>query len=627
MFRAYVSRMPLPALLRGRFTLPDLSALLVRYRKEEEPKCETEVDGEQPEETAAPSLGESLTVGQLALAPLRSRFGQLAAMSLFINILSLTVPIFVLQVYDRVVFHAGLETLKGLVIIVLVAILFDFVLRQARSRLIQMIALRIDISVTRAVFAKLTGLPLRRLEVQTDVQWRTLLRDSDSIRDTFAGPATILLVDLPFVPLFLLVIWIVAGPIAWILLALVPAYLALAIASSFLVGRSSIVEQDSALRRDALAGQLVGGRTAMKALDIGNHLRARFEDSQAEQILSAMKRGSWVDTFSNLTSSAALLTTVLTTTCGVLAIIAQEMTIGGLIAANMLAARVVQPLTQFVTTWRSAVRLRQSAGRIGDLLELDSDRDEGAVQRPRPTGVLSVENVSYSYAADQPAALKDVSFTMRPGGLHGIVGSNGSGKSTLLKVLQGLYPPDQGRVLLDGADIVQFGRAEMARWIGYVSQDTFLFAGSIRDNIAKMRTDIGDEAILLAAERAAVDEFVSTLPDGYGSDVGECGRNLSAGQRQRLAVARALVDNPPILLLDEPSSNLDFQAEQNLCVQLRALSKDRNVIVVTHSRPLLETCDNILVMQEGEIAQAGKGRDVLTQLFPKKTSSRKGRQS
>ena len=556
------------------------------------------------------------TVLQLALRPLLARIGELAALSLCTNLLSLAVPVFVLQVYDRVVFHGGLVTLGGLVIGVLVAIGFDLVVRQARSRLVQMVALRVDVAVIRALFDRLTGLPLRSLETQTDAEWHRFLRDQEAVRDTLAGASTLLLVDLPFIVLFLLVIWMVAPPIAWLLVAVVPVYVLFAAGSSFAIGRATGAEQSSAVAREALTAQLVGGRATVKALGLGPALADRWEGAQASLIEQSLCRGSRVDGFTNVASSLGMLTTVLLTSVGAIAIVGQEMTIGGLIAANMLAARIVQPLTQLIGAWRGVTRFKEAAARLDHLLGQPIERAATTVARERPTGVLTLEDVRFSYDPASAPVLDGLGFSLRPGGLHGIIGSNGSGKTTLLKVMQGLYPPATGRVLIDGADITQFGRADLNRWIGYVPQDAFLLAGSVRDNIASGRADLDDGAILAAARQAEVDPFVVDLPNGYDTDVGEGGRRFSAGQRQRIALARALIDDPAILLLDEPSANLDGEAARRLLLQLGLLARRRTVVVVTHSQAFLRACATVLVLQEGRIAAAGPGREIASRLPP-----------
>ncbi|MEZ5935209.1 MAG: ATP-binding cassette domain-containing protein [Alphaproteobacteria bacterium] len=563
----------------------------------------------------APATSTPRTVVALALHPLLERFGELAALSLVINLLSLAVPIFVLQVYDRVVFHGGLATLGGLVIGVIVALGFDFILRQARSRLVQRIALRVDVGLIRMLLDKLTNLPLRRLEAQSDTDWDRLLRDQETVRDTMAGPATILLVDLPFILLFIGVIWLVAQPIAWLLLALVPVYVAVAAFSSWAIGLASQREQSCFDQRQVQSTQLVRGRAAAKALGLGATLQQAWERSQADLIRGSLHRGGRVDLFTNLSTGLAMATTVAMTSTGALAIVQGQLTIGGLIAANMLAARVVQPLVQLIGIWRVASRLREAALRLNALIAEPTDQTDSALARGRPRGVLTLEDVAFGYEAGGEALLRGIDVTLRPGGVHGIVGMNGSGKTTLLKVMQGLYPPDRGRVLLDGADLRQFGRQDLAAWIGYLPQDPFLVAGTIRDNIARLDDDVDDETILLAAKRANADRFIVDLPDGYRTEVGENGNRFSAGQRQRIALARALIEDPSVLLLDEPNAHLDGQATQQFLSQMRHLSRGRTVILVTHSQPLLAACDTVLVLTDGTIAAAGPGNEMVERLF------------
>ncbi len=576
--------------------------------------------GEQPAESESPAAAPKAAGGQRIAAMvtevLAAHFGKLVVMSIFINALSLAVPIFVLQVYDRVVPYAGIQTLKGLLAAILAAIVFDFILRHARSRLIQMTALQVDARVKRLLFSRLTGLPLRSLEAQSGTQWRDLLRDGEIVRDTVAGSTVVLIVDLPFVLFFIAVIGFIAAPVATVLLALIPVYLALTVISSLVITRSSRSEQEAAAKRDALTGEMVSGRATVKALNLGDSLRDRWEDHEASLIERSVRRGAHVDGFSNIGASMTMLTSVLMTTFGAAAIIGQEMTIGGLIAANLLASRVVQPLTQAIPLWRGLQKLKSSFRRLDDLLAEACDRAESALELPTPKGIVAFDKVRFGYAADKDPIFDSISFRLRQGALHGIVGPNGSGKTTLLKIMQGLYPPESGRVLLDGNDISQFGRADLARWIGYVPQESFLFQGSIRDNITKGRDDLDDAAILKAAERAGVDAFVSDLPEGYDTDVGEAGRRLSGGERQRIALARALLDDPPVLLFDEPSANLDPEAEQRLCDSFQALAAKRNLVVVSHSPQLLSRCDNIIVMGRGGIVLAGPRDDILPRLFP-----------
>ena len=564
------------------------------------------------DETPANEAG-AVSVWSLVTAPLFSRITMLLALSLSMHMLSLAVPVFVLQVYDRVITHAGMETLVGLTSLVLLALVFEFVLRQARGRLIQLVATRVDVALSRRLFAKLSSLPLRDLETWSQARWHTLLRDGDTVRDTVAGPVTILLIDIPFVVLFLAVVWTIASPVAWLLMAVIPLFVGLSVLSSFLIDRANSSEQDAAQRRDALVDQLVNGRSTLKMLGMMPFLRDRWEQLQCRLILQSVERGGRVDTFTHLAAQAALLTTVLMTCFGALAIINQQMTIGALIAANMLAARVVQPLTRTVSVWRAISRVRRAAGRLDAAIAQPEDADDSHLQHDRPHGEIRLQNVCFAFEQGQQPVLNGINLTVKRG-LHGIVGANGSGKTTLLKIMQGLYQPQQGRVLIDGADISQFGKRDLAQWIGFVPQELFFFDGTVQENIARARPDVADDDVVRAARVSGADLFVEKLPDGYGTRMGEAGARFSSGERQMLAIARALVDDPAILVLDEPTAHLDRTAAQAATKQLVELARTRTVVVVSHGADLLQACDTLMVLEAGRVAFSGRSADVLARL-------------
>lgn len=562
-------------------------------------------------DVASPAEKRRSPLAQLLTPPIARLGWQLVVLSLFINVLSLGAPVFSIQVFDRVVPHSGVETLKALVIVMAAVVAFDLILRQARGEMVQRIALQIDVALSRAIYDRLARMPLARLEARRDAEWRSILRDGETIRDSLAGPTALLAIDLPFIVLFIAMISLVAAPVAWVLAALIPVYLALALVSSLSVRRAIRSEQRAAEDNYALIGEIVAGRGTAKALGLGPALRERWETAQAGMMRRAVVRGGRVDYYTHIGATLGVAAGVLMTTVGAVAIIHQEMTLGGLIAANMLASRVVQPMTQIISLWRGVERFAEAARRVNEVLSEPVDREETAVRPPRPEGVLTLEKVRFRYAPEDRPVLEALSARFAPGGLTGILGANGAGKTTVLKLLQGLYRPEEGRVLIDGADIMQFGRRELAEWIGFVPQEPFLFAGTIRDNIARCRSDVSDADILAAADRAGVRDIVDALPDGYDTLVGDGGRRFSPGVRQRIAVARALVDNPPVLLLDEPTANLDFEAERALCEELTRLKADRTVLLVSHSRPVLEICDTLIVLHEGRIVMSGRGEDVM----------------
>lgn len=547
--------------------------------------------------------------------PIKPVLRELLAISLFVNALALGVPIFIQQVYDRVVAHQGISTLKGLVIGMGLLLVFDFVLRQTRARIMQTVALRIDVEVGEKLFDKLMALPLRTLESRPSAYWQLLFRDVDVIRNTLSGSTALLLIDLPFILLFLVVIFAVAEPVAWAFVCVFPLFLWLAWRSGTSLSDAADTEKSRQVSRDTLLAEMIAGRTTIKSLALERSVRPMWDERQARTIRQSLLRGSRGDGFMNLGSMFTLGTNVMLTSIGAMYIIDQKLTMGALIAANMLVARLLSPLNQLVGAWRSLASFRQSTERLGAVLAEAEDRQKSAVSMGRPKGALGLDDVVFGYDPRLPPVLDTIAMIVPAGGMTGILGRNGSGKTTLLKVLQGLYHPREGRVLLDGADIAQFGRTELARWIGYVPQECVLFTGTIRDNIAQGMDHPTDEDILTAAQMAGVHQYIIDLPGGYDTEIGEAGSRLSAGQRQRIALARALIGDPPVLLLDEPSASLDRQAEENLRDILGELARTHTVIVVTHSMVLLPACTNLVLLEKGKIAMGGPTSEMLPRLF------------
>ena len=549
------------------------------------------------------------------LKPLTPVFREVVAMSFFVNILALAVPVFTLQVYDRVVNNAGISTLQGLVVGMFLVLVFDYVLRQSRARILQTVALRVDVELGRRLFRRLMRLPMQTLESKPAAHWSSLFRDVDVIRNTLSGASALLVADLPFAILFLVLIFVIAAPVAWVLLVMLPVFMFIAWRSANIMADASGQERQSTQTRDSLIAEMINGRTTIKALALDRSMEPVWEGKHAENIENAINRGSQTDGFSNLGASMSMLTSLLLTTVGALAIIDQELTIGALIATNMLSGRILGPLNQLVGTWRVYSGFKQASERLGNVFAESAEREISEVTLDKPTGKIAIENVVFSYSEELAPVVSGVTLDIDPGGVHALVGRNGSGKTTLLKIIQGLYQPQSGRVLLDGADIAQFTRSELADWLGYVPQESVLFAGTVRDNIASRLPRATDEQIVKAATEAGVHHFIIDLPDGYATEIGEAGSRLSGGQRQRIAVARALVGDPPVVLLDEPSSSLDRHAEHELKATLIEIAKTRTVIMVSHSPTLLSACDFLYALDRGKLALAGPAREILPRLF------------
>jgi ATP-binding cassette subfamily C protein LapB len=557
------------------------------------------------------------------LEELKPLFKEAAALSFFVNILGLAAPIFVLQVYDRVVFHAGLSTLAGLSLGMILVVAFDFLLRQARAHIMQRVSLKIDVTASRSLFTKITALPLQILESRPTPYWQLLFRDVEVVRNMLSGATAVLAVDLPFAVLFIGVIFIIAWPVAWVLLLVLAGFLTLAWRSAGVVGAASEQEKSAALARDAFMGEVIAGRTTIKALAMSDHIEEQWERRQFNTIAQSMKRGEEADGFVNLGTGLTVIATVAMTTIGALAIIDQAMTIGSLIAANMLAGRLLSPMNQLVGAWRAYAGFKQSVNRLADIHGQPEDLRRSPVTMPRPKGHLTLEEVQFAYDPKAAPAIAGVSLKLPQPGITTIMGVNGSGKTTLLKLLLGLYRPQQGRVLLDGGDLAQFSRGDVARWIGYVPQDCVLLNGTIRDNICQAKPLASDAEIIHAATQAQAHKLIIDLPKGYATPVGEGGGRLSGGMRQRISIARAFLGDPPVIILDEPTSSLDRQAEEDLGRTLLEIAKDKAVIIVTHSPVLLQISSHLVVMEAGKIAMQGPPREIWDELNARRRAATK----
>ncbi|HEC91320.1 MAG TPA: peptidase domain-containing ABC transporter, partial [Alphaproteobacteria bacterium] len=331
------------------------------------------------------------------IRPLKPVFREIAAMSAFINLLALAVPVFTMQVYNRVIRSGAMSTLQGLVIGMVIIVVFDYVLRQSRSRILQTIALRIDVGVGKQLFNKVVSMPLDVLEKFPGAHWQSLFRDVDTIRNTLSGATAVLIADLPFAFLFLGIIFIIARPIAWVLLVALPIFMLVAWRAGTVMSNANKNERETTQGRDEMIAEMIAGRTTIKALALENAMRPIWEKKHAGNIEKAISRGGKTDSFSNLGASLSMTTSIALTTIGALAIIDQNMTIGALVATNMMSSRIMGPLNQLVSQWRAYNGFLQAVGRLGTLFNTPSERQESAVEMERPNGRITLEGVTFTY--------------------------------------------------------------------------------------------------------------------------------------------------------------------------------------------------------------------------------------
>ena len=548
------------------------------------------------------------------LWPYRNAYRQALALAFAINILGLLAAIFTMQVYDKVVGHAGYSTLAALVMGMCIAIGMDHVFRAGRALLMQRIGARIEVQLAQETVHRMLHLPTLALESKPAGFWQAVYRDIEIVRATCSGATAMLLIDLPFVLLSLVLIAVMALPLLPLALLTIGAFVTLAWRSGEVTRGATETEREQLVNRDMLLNELASVRLSLKALGADESIKRRWEDQYARWMNESLARSREADHYREMAHAMTTANSVFTTSLGALAILNQLVTMGSLIATNMLSGRMVSPLVQLVTQWRTFGQFRAAKKRLDALLSTPPDRTESAMTLPRPTGVLRLEGVSFKFPGSDNPLIHPISGEIGPLGLHAIVGPNGSGKTTILKILRGLYPATEGRVLIDGADIHQFTQAELAQRIGYLSQTNQLLSATIRDNIALANPDASDEQIIKAAQRACAHDFVIDLPNGYGTQVGEGAQRFSAGQTKRIAIAQALLNDPPVLLLDEPTVELDRDSEMRFVSTLKELAKERTVIVVTHSPFLLSHCNGILVINKGKLVAGGPAADILPKL-------------
>ena len=540
---------------------------------------------------------------------------RLITYSLFINILALATPIFVLQVYDRVVFQAGLETLKALVLGVFIALVFDFILRQARSRLLQFISLKIDGRLGDTVFDRFSELNLEDLEKKPAWFWQNIFRDVAQIRNFIGGGTVIIFIDIPFSIIFISIIYLIAPPLIWVFIFSVAIFSVLAWLAFKITRAATSAEHSSRAEVENLIIEIVSNRATVKSLNIAEHLKTVWIEKHSQTMERSLHRGRSADLFANVNVVLTMGVTVALTSFGAVAVLEQSMTIGSLIAANMLATRVIQPLSQLSLAWRTLNQFRGSRNRLGNLVQETDLLRKKVVGFSLSNAKIELEGLHFAYDAEKKI-FEGISLKLEPAKIHAVVGNNGSGKSTLLKLMLNLYSPQAGKVIWDGADIRQFNPSQISNWCGYVPQECTLFTGSIRDNVAGFRDNVSDEEVINIARAMGLHDDLSDLPSGYGTKIGENGHILSVGQRQKIAIARALATNPKVIMLDEPTSNLDQRSEQLLISTLQDQAKRNSstIIIITHSPAILAHVDSITLLGAGKIQLTGPRGDVLPKI-------------
>lgn len=532
-----------------------------------------------------------------------------------INMLALAMPLFTMNVYDRVVPNRALETLWVLALGILIVIGVDFLLRSLRGYFIDLASARIDMKLSALIMERVLGM---RMEARPAAvgSFSANLRSFESVRDFITSASVTAFIDLPFALLFVIVIGLIAWPLIFPVLAAMLAVAVYAYVLQYKMHELSETTYRAGALRNATLIESLSALETIKTQAAENVMQSKWEKSVAfvARVNNRMRFLSAAAT--NGAAEIQQLVNVTVVIVGVYLIGEGMLSMGGLIACTMLSSRAVAPLGQMVGLLLQFQNARISLTSLEQIMGHPVERpaDANFVHRPDLRGSIEFRDVHFSYPNTQVAALRGVTARIEQGEKVVIIGRVGSGKTTLQKLLLGLYQAEQGTVSVDGVDVRQLDPADLRRNIGYVPQDVTLFYGTLRDNIAIGAPYADDAAILAAAEAGGLSEFVNRHPDGFDMLIGERGESLSGGQRQGVAIARAFLMDPPILLLDEPTSAMDFSSEQQFKDRLRKIAAHKTVLIVTHRNSLLELATRIIVVDDGKVVADGPRDQVIQAL-------------
>lgn len=530
-------------------------------------------------------------------------YGQVIVAAVLTNFLGLTTSIFSMVVYDRVVPNEAIESLIALTIGVLIALGFDFVIKTLRAQFVDKAGKRADARMSRLIFDKILTMKLdgRR---QKSGAMASIVREFDTLREFFTSATLIAIVDLPFIFLFIWVISLIAGPLALVPLIAVPLVIVAGLGIQPFLARITQGSMQSNMSKQSVLVETLNGLETVQATGSGRLMRRRFEEAADAQSDLGLKSRMLSNFAINSAASIQQIAQIATIFFGVFLIQQGTITMGAMIAASILGGRTLAPLSQLASAMSRANGAREAYRSLSAVMnpaEGDAAETRPRLSRPHLAGSVELKGVSYTFPGANSPILKDLSLKIPAGQKVAIVGRMGSGKSTMSRLISGLIEPSEGAVLIDGVDLRQIDKSDVRRNIGVMLQETWLFSGTVKENLQMGFYEYDDAHILNIAKVSGVDDFVASHPQGYDMELRERGEGLSGGQRQSINLARALLHDPNLLILDEPTSSMDTATEKAVIGRLKAWAGDRTLIMVTHRNALLELADRVLVMDQGTV--------------------------
>jgi subfamily B ATP-binding cassette protein HlyB/CyaB len=542
-----------------------------------------------------------------AIHKYRRLLGEVLIASFFLQLFALVSPLFFQVVIDKVLVHRSLSTLDVLMVGLLAISVFETVLGILRTYVFAHTTNRIDVELGARLFHHLLALPLAYFQARRVGDSVARVRELENIRNFLTSSALTLIIDLLFTFVFLAVMFFYSPLLTWIVLGSFPFYIAISMGATPLFRRRLDEKFRRGAENQAFLVESVTAIETLKAMAVEPQMQRRWEEQLAGYVSASFKVLSLGNTASQAVQLVSKIATAGILYFGARLVIEGGLSVGELVAFNILAGRVSAPVLRLAQIWQDFHQARLSVARLGDILNTTAEPTYATARTRLPAirGGITFDHVTFRYRVDGPEVLHDVSFDVPAGQTVGIVGPSGSGKSTFAKLVQRLYVPESGRVLVDGMDLAMADPAWLRRQIGVVLQDSMLFNRSVRDNIALADPAMPIERVIAAARLAGAHDFILELTEGYDTIVGERGSSLSGGQRQRIAIARALVMDPRILIFDEATSALDYESERIIQENMREIARGRTVLIIAHRLSTVRASNRIVTLDRGRLIEDG----------------------
>lgn len=543
----------------------------------------------------------------------RKQFMEVLAGSFFLQLFGLVSPLFMQVVIDKVLVHKSVSTLDVLVFGLVTISVFETLLGGLRTYVFSHTTNRVDVELGGRLFSHLLGLPLAYFQARRVGDSVARVRELENIRSFLTGNALTVAMDLLFTLVFFGVMLTYSATLTLVVFISLPLYVALSVVvTPMLKARLDEKFRRSAENQSMLVESVTGIET-IKSMAVEPLMQRKWENQLAAYVSAAFKAASLSNSANQVAALISKLTTAVLLLLGAKMVIDGSLSVGELIAFNMLAGHVSGPVLRLAQLWQDFQQVRLSMARLGDILDNKIESGASAGQAPMPPiqGDVVFERVMFRYRPDGPEVLRELSLTVKAGSVIGIVGPSGSGKSTLTKLMQRLYSPERGRVLIDGMDLSVLDPTSLRRQLGVVLQENMLFVGTVRDNIAFAAPGMPFDKVVEAARLAGAHDFILELPQGYETELGERGTGLSGGQRQRIAIARALATDPKILIFDEATSALDAESESIIHGNMQQICAGRTVFIIAHRLSAVRIAQRIITVEKGMIVEEGTHDDLL----------------